>query len=150
MDWISGNAHKLEEIVLEHIPVEDYTTPQHIWEGYAISERMVADERTRLYPREGGRHTICTTALFKLDFLRIRCGGRLMDSYSPEMRRLRDDWTNNSYTNFSEAGCAVKAGLQEGVYHRKKTHATEIGIRCLSRLIFRRKTYRQGESAEPV
>ena len=39
---------------------------------------------------------------------------RLMDSYFPEMRRLREACEKAPCTHLREVGCAVRAALQEG------------------------------------
>jgi ribosome biogenesis GTPase len=80
-----------------------------------------------VHERRGGRHTTAAIELFKLDFggfvadtpgirslstLDIEAGK--IDSYFPEMRRLREGCEKNPCTHLHETGCAVKAALEEG------------------------------------
>ena len=88
--------------------------------GLQLKTREVNEER-------GGRHTTAGTELLKLDvggFVADTAGirslslmdveVRLLDSYFPEMRQLRDACAQHPCIHLHEPGCAVKASLREG------------------------------------
>lgn len=77
--------------------------------------------------RKEGKHTTVTTELLKLgaggfvadtpgirDLSLMDVEARVMDSYFPEMHRLRQACERNPCSHLHEAGCAVKASLQAG------------------------------------
>lgn len=88
--------------------------------GLQLKTREVHESR-------GGRHTTAATELLKLDiggFVADTAGirslslmdieARLLDSYFPEMRQLRDECAKHPCTHLHESDCAVKASLREG------------------------------------